>query len=233
MVTLEPISHTYLDSDNNQYQSVTRYINQFVPQFDFDNKSKQYASKHGMDVEEVRESWRLKNKLSTDFGTLIHEQIELKLSKKKLTTVDFKDTINSICGEVESKFSGDFLLEHTVCNKEFKIAGTSDLIVDNKNTFDVVDFKTNKQIKYTSEYSDKFLLKPISHLPNSEYFKYALQLSFYAYFYKLQTGKNPLRLCFYWLKRKNNSYEILDGSKWIRYNVPYLEEEVISLINNG
>ena len=82
MVTLDPTTHTYRDAKNNEYISVTRFINKFVPGFDFDKKSKQYASKYGMDVEEVRNSWILKNKQSTEFGSLIHEQIENSLDNK-------------------------------------------------------------------------------------------------------------------------------------------------------
>lgn len=231
MVVLDPITHTYLDSDNNSYQSVTTFINGFVPKFDFDNKSKQYASKYGLDVEEVRDSWRLKNKQSTDFGTLIHENIELCLLGKTDTKFKFKECVEDIATTIKNSFNGKFLLEHTVWNNENKIAGTSDLIVEGKHTFDIVDFKTNKQIKYYNEYEDKFLLKPINHLPNGEYFKYSLQLSFYAYFYRLTSNKQPSRLSFYWLKRKNNSYEDLKDSKWVRYNVPYLEEEVKALLD--
>jgi len=230
MVILDPINHVYLDADNNQYESVTRFINKFVPQFDFENKSKKYAAKYGLDVEEVRESWKQKNKQSTDFGTLIHEQIENRLLKKEF---DYERIIEDVAFEIEESFDGEYLLEHTLWDTKNKIAGTSDLIVDKENTFSIVDFKTNKQIKYTNDFEDKFLLKPVDHLPNSEYFKYALQLSFYAYLYNLKTNKQLDRLCFYWLKRKNNSYENMDKASWIRHNVPYLKEEVGKLLEYG
>lgn len=227
MVVLDPTTHVYLDADNVQYESVTRFINKFVPQFDFEGKSKKYAAKYGLDVEEVRESWRGKNKQSTDFGTLIHEQIEDRLRNKSSKC---ENVIESISKEIEETFEGEYLLEHTLWNVKNKIAGTSDLIINGDTTFSIVDFKTNKQIKFTNDYEEKFLLKPIDHLPNSEYFKYALQLSFYAYLYNLSTGKVPYRLCFYWLKRKNNSYEKLKDSTWTRYNVPYLKEEVEKIL---
>lgn len=234
MVTLDPKTHTYKDAKGVEYFSVTRFINKFVPEFDFENKSKQYASKYGLDVEEVRESWKQKNKQSTDFGTLIHEQIENKLLSKETTESKFDFVVDAIVERVKKDFNdGKFLLEHAVWDVDKRIAGTSDLIVEHKNSFNIIDFKTNKQIKYTNDYSEKFLLKPIDHLPNGEYFKYALQLSFYAFLYKKLTDKMPHRLCFYWLKRKNNSYEDMSSSKWLRYNVPYLEEEVITLLEYG
>lgn len=233
MVVLDPTTHTYLDSDNNTYQSVTKFISKFVPEFNFDEKSQMYATKYGMNVEEVRDSWKQKNKVSTDFGTLIHEQIENSLKNKTIDrNFKFKNSVKEINDLLEFDFKmNDFLMEHAVWNSEHRIAGTSDLIINEENSFNIIDFKTNKQIKYVNDYEDKFLLKPINHLPNGEYFKYALQLSFYAYFYKLTNNKIPHRLCFYWLKRKNNSYDDPTGSKWIRYNVPYLEEEVKMLLD--
>ena len=232
MVTLDHTTHTYTDSDQNEYQSVTRFINKFVPEFDFDNKSKQYASKYGLEVEDVRAAWRHKNKQSTDFGTLIHEEIENKLlNKKKDKDLKFKDAIVQIASQVLQDFpQGKYLHEHAVWDKEHKIAGTSDLIVKEDHCFSIVDFKTNKQIKYTNDYESKYLLKPVHHLPNGEYFKYALQLSFYAYLYKQTNDINCNRLCFYWMKRKNNSYEDLTQCSWVRYNVPDLEEEVKMLL---
>lgn len=228
MVTLDPTTHTYRDSNNNEYISVTRFINKFVPQFDFELKSKQYAAKYGIDVEEVRRSWNQKNKDSTEFGTKIHEQIENNLKNKNfIIQEEYSDLVTEISVEIKNKFDeGKYLLEHPVFDEGYKIAGTSDLIVDNKSVFSVVDFKTNKKIKFTNDFNDKFLFDPISHLPNSEYFKYALQLSFYAYLYEKKTQKKLSRLCFYWLKRKNDSYTSLKDCKWIRYNVPFLKEEV-------
>lgn len=232
MVILDPTTHTYLDADDVQYQSVTRFINKFVPEFDFENKSKQYAAKYGLDVEEVRDSWKQKNKQSTDFGTLIHESIEYRLKNKNLPKdCNDPDVIENIASKIEEEFRpGEFLLEQIIWDKDYKLAGTSDLIIDNSDTFSIVDFKTNKQIKYTNVYEEKFLLKPVDHLPNGEYFKYALQLSFYAYMFNKKTGKTLDRLSFFWLKRKNNSYENLKDVRWVRYNVPYLKEEILDML---
>lgn len=233
MVILNPTTHTYLDADNNVYKSVTTLIKEFVPHFDFEKKSKQYASKYGLDVEEVRDSWRLKNKQSTDFGTKIHKEIETLISEGSYTgEKDHKEIIESIVDTLKKNFKpGDFLLEHVVFNKEVKIAGTADVIVDRPDSFSVLDFKTNKDFKIQSMY-EKFLTGPVSHLPNGEFFKYSLQLSFYAHFYSLMTGKMVDRLCVFWLDRgKNNkNYDTVKDSKWVRYNLPYLKEEVLSCL---
>jgi len=231
MINFNSENHTYTDDVGRNYESVTKYINRFVPQFDFEQKSKQYASKYGMNLEEVRSDWKLKNKNSTDFGTKIHSLIEEAIKEDALIPGDYFNVVKSIYDEIKNNFRGSYLTETIVYNTEHQIAGTSDLIINNENTFSIIDFKTNKQIKYTNDFEDKNLLKPINHLPNSEYFKYSLQLSFYAYFYSVNTGKQLDRLAFYWLKRKNNKdYTSVEGSTWVRYNTPYLREEVLKCL---
>lgn len=235
MVLLDPTTHTYIDGNNKVYKSVTTLINEFVPKFDFEGKSMSYASKYGLDVEEVRSSWREKNKQSTDFGTKIHREIENLLTEGSFQgELSHKEVIEHIVEKVIKDFKpGDFLLEHTVYNKDYYIAGTADIIVDNETSFSVIDFKTNKDFKTQNMY-EKFMLSPVSHLPNGEFFKYSLQLSFYAYFYNLLTGKMLDRLCVYWLDRgKNNiDYKNLTTYKWVRYNLPYLKEEVIDCLKH-
>jgi hypothetical protein len=236
MVTLDTASHTYSDSNGVEYKSVTTFIKEFSPKFDFVKKSTDYAAKHGMDVEEVRASWNLKRTNSTDFGTLIHSQIENSLIEENYKVESkYECVVSPIVESIKTEFvlgNCELKTERCVYNKEHKIAGTSDLIIDYpiRGIFSVADFKTNKQINYSNMF-DRWMLDPIKHIPNSEYFKYSLQLSFYAYFYSLHSRKQLDRLFFYWLKRKNaESYDDLDGSEWVRFNVPYLKEEVISML---
>jgi ATP-dependent exoDNAse (exonuclease V) beta subunit len=226
MIALDKENHIYTDKDGVEYTSITRFINNFTPQFDFENKSKIYASKYGLNVEEVRRDWKQKNKDSTDFGTKIHTLIEQAINDDVLIPGFGFEVVNKIYTELK-QLTGKFHTEIIVNSNKHKIAGTSDLIIENDDSFSVIDFKTNKQIKYTNEFEDKYLLSPIDHLPNSEYFKYSLQLSFYAYLFAQKTNKKVDRLAFYWLKRKNSKdYENLTGSSWVRYNIPYLKEEV-------
>jgi ATP-dependent exoDNAse (exonuclease V) beta subunit len=231
MIIFDPEHHTYTDGDNNLYTSVTTYIKKFTPQFDFDEKSKQYAAKYGMDVQVVRESWKNKSVMSTDFGTIIHEQIEKRLQgENNIINKEFEPAILQIVDIINEKFKGKLLIEKILSDPNYFIAGTADLIVDNADSFHLIDFKTNKQINFSNNFGE-FMHDPISHLPNSEFFKYSLQLSFYTFFYENLTNKHPKSLCFYWLKRKNNTqYDKLGKYEWIRYNVPYLKEEVLNML---
>ena len=116
-------------------------------------------------------------------------------------------------------------------NKEKGICGTSDYVVFRENTFDISDFKTNKKFNFENQYDDKFLLEPVSHLPNSEYFIYALQLSFYANMIEKLTGLTCGFLNIYWLKRQIDT-KTLFKAKWLNYTVPYLKKEVEAILCN-
>lgn len=233
MVVLDKKTHTYTNKAGEVYKSVSALIDQFVPFFDFEQKSYDYSLKHGIPVEEVRKSWRDKNKLSTTYGHKIHSVIENLISENVFKHED--KIYNDILQQVE-KFNvkqSKLKSEEIIHDETFKVAGTSDLIVERKNDFDIIDFKTNKKIKYVNPFDDKFLLFPVNNIPNSEYFKYALQLSLYGYLYELKTNKKLHRLIMFWFKRRDpENYEIFEG-EWVRYSLPYLKEEAMALLEYG
>lgn len=231
-INLEPKTHTYTSEKGVKYKSVSALIEQFVPFFDFEQKSYDYSLKYGLPVEEVRSNWKEKNKKSTIFGHKIHSNIENLLTEKKTEHPD--PIYDQILKEV-SKFNtkgAELLTEQIIHSEEYKVAGTSDLIVQRKSDFDIIDFKTNKKIKIENPFNE-FLIYPVQHLQNSEYFKYALQLSLYALMNENLTGKKAYRLIMFWFKRKNpEDYESLAGS-WVRYSIPYLKEEAKLVLEYG
>jgi ATP-dependent exoDNAse (exonuclease V) beta subunit len=232
-VELDKSNHIYTSDTGVVFKSVSKLIDQFVPFFDFDQKSYDYSIKYGIPVEEVRAGWKEKNKLSTDYGHKIHTIIEENIRvknyhhKDKIYDIILKNIKNLLTGKEE------ILSEKIIFNEDFKIAGTSDLILERKDNFDVIDFKTNKNIKYDNRYDDPTLLFPVNHLPNAEYFKYALQLSLYAYIHELKTGKRAYRLIIFWFKRKKKEdYNCMDG-EWVKLSVPYLKEEAKLVLEYG
>lgn len=232
-ITLDQKTHTYSNKSGIKYKSVSALIEQFVPFFDFEQKSYEYSLKHGIPVEEVRRSWREKNVNSTSFGKNIHSQVE-KLITEKAATHENKiyDQIIKELSQFRTK-GAKLLTEQIIHSEQYKLAGTSDLIVERKNDFDIIDFKTNKKIKFENSFENQNLLYPVAHLKNAEFHKYALQLSLYAFIYEQLTGKHVYRLMVFWLKRnKPEDYSQADG-KWVRLSVPYLKEEAELVIEYG
>jgi hypothetical protein len=232
-VTLDKKTHTYTTKDGCVYKSVSKLIDQFVPFFDFEQKSFDYSQKHGIPVEEVRANWKNKNIQSTVYGQKIHSVIEESIKEKKF--IHKEEIYNNILTKVKSYITlkDKVLVEEIIHDDAFKIAGTSDLIIERQNNFDIIDFKTNKKIKFENPFDDAVLLFPLNTLPNAEYFKYALQLSLYAYIHEQKTKKNVYRLIVFWFKRKNlEDYNCYEGT-WVKLSLPYLKEEVKLMLEYG
>jgi hypothetical protein len=227
-------SHTYTDPDDNfKYTSVTRFLDRFKPHFDEQTMAKRIAQREGISVECILEMWEEKREKSKVFGTRVHKILELYHTTGKNSDKEYATILNKF-KELDIKLDKkNTFFEKLVYNRKFGIAGMSDVIMHNadKKTFNVYDFKTNKKLRYHSPFNDQ-LLGPVSKFPCSEYFSYSLQLSMYAYLYKLMTGLEPLRLKIFWYSReKPEDYTNLNG-EWQTIGVPYLEEDVIKCLQH-
>lgn len=134
------------------------------------------------------------------------------------------------------------------------ICGCIDLPAIHPNgNFIIVDWKTNKVpiMKAAGYYykdrfnnidfnqfiptPDKIFNKPLQHLPCSNYYKYAMQLSVYAKFLE-QRGLNHMGNCIFHIRHEidtSNDIERYNGKKKIDTHImPYLSNEVDSMFNH-
>lgn len=224
--------HTYTDSkDGFKYLSVTKWLEQFKPVFDELAMAKKIANREGVTIELILEEWKTKRDNSKVFGTAVHKELEFFHKTKKIKNKQYEPVINNFKELRISLDEKNSSFEKLVFNKKLGIAGTSDIIIKNKDnkTFNVFDFKTNKKLRLSSPFNS-FLLGPLSKYPNVEYFVYSLQVSMYAYLYKLMSGLEPLRLKLFWYNREEpENYNNLKG-KWEVFNVPYMEEDILKCL---
>lgn len=225
--------HSYTRiSDGQLFKSVTTFIGEFKPKTDFEKIAERIALRRGVAKQEVLNEWdEIKNK-GTSFGTCIHNNIQNHLEGKECDD-SLKPFVKKM--NLDHRLQDKKVLSETmIYDMDHHIAGTADLIAEyiDNNFFEVIDYKTNKKFSYsTSQWESSHFMDPISHLPCNEYFTYALQLSLYAHIFSKMTGKKPSRLTVYWLKRKNiKNYESFEGI-WKKIGMPFLEDEVISLLN--
>lgn len=223
--------HTYTDPEEKfLYTSVTKWVENFKPHFDELLVAKRIAERESVSVEIILEEWKRKRDDSAEFGTKIHKVLELYNSTGKIYDDKFSTVIDSFKKLNLTFDKKNTFFEKLVYDKKLKIAGTSDVIVHNSDkTFSIYDFKTNKRLQHWSPYRET-LLGPLFKYPNCEYFIYALQLSMYAYLYKLMSGLEPLRLKILWFSRESpENYNNLNGN-WELINVPYMEDEIIKCL---
>jgi ATP-dependent exoDNAse (exonuclease V) beta subunit len=137
--------------------------------------------------------------------------------------------------------------EHLVYLKSARICGQADLVEVVNGKINITDYKTNKEIKETAytnwEGITSKMFNPLGNLDDCNLMHYNIQLSIYAYIIqkhnpKLKVGKLIIQhVKFKQLGLDENGYpinELINGEPVIDkikiYELPYLKNEVVSLI---
>ena len=256
--------HSYKSNDGSEIDwiSVTTLVSHFKKPFDAkkiaEKVSKKKNSKwYGIDPKIIQEIWTNEADRSTTLGTWYHNQREADLcslasiEREGITLPIFKPTElnNGIKIAPSQKLDSGIYPEHMVYLKSAKICGQSDLVEVVNGHVNIIDYKTNKEIKMESfknwEGISEKMLHPVSHLDDCNFYHYALQLSIYMYIIlkhnpKLQPGKIFIHhITFETEGEDQYGYPIakLDENgepkvlEVIPMPVPYLYDEVISVIN--
>ena len=249
-------------SENIQWTSVTSVISKFKEYFDADaiaeKSSKNKKSKwYGMSPEAIKEAWKNESDRAINLGTWYHNQRESDILGCDTISRDGQDLkifksleTNGIKTAPDQKLKDGIYPEHFVYLKSAGICGQSDRVEVLNSKVDVYDYKTNKEIKLESyknwEGISKKMFYPLSHLDDCNYNHYALQLSLYMYIIikhnpKLKPGKLILDHVIFeddGVDKEGKKIHRLDleGYPIIknveRYELPYLKEEVIAIINH-
>ena len=178
-ITFDEPTHTYTDSEGNDYMPSTRYLSKYYKKFEADKISKMMAEKSGRPQEEILSEWKMKGEQAASDGTKVHKFAEdffygkdvAPSSKKEESVVHFFETFFSNGRYVP------FAAEQILVDRDRKIRGTADLLVYDYLLKSVVimDYKTNKDLMK----SYGVLNYPVSYLKSNNYNKYTLQLNLY------------------------------------------------------
>jgi len=181
----DPIKHryTYL---NDEFVSVTRFIQQFHKPFEQDFWSKRKAEEAGVPQDWILNEWKKINDYANEVGTDTHNWIEdyfNGLWKPLPTNLDVINRINKfniIYAEKLHKLE-PLKFEVRVFSKKWKIAGMIDSLFLYRGKIYILDWKTNKNFTTdeTVRYKEK-LLAPFSNFFKSHLSEYSIQLSLYA-----------------------------------------------------
>ena len=113
--------------------------------------------------------------------------------------------------------------EWAIFDEDLQIAGTLDFLEYSNNEFTIYDWKRSDKIIgdgepiKTNRYN-KTAFPPISNIPDTTYWHYALQVSIYRYILKRKYGINIAKGRLAVFHPSNSKYYVVD--------VPNLEEEV-------
>ena len=257
--------HSYVSVDPNdqiKWTSVTTLISSLKKPFDAkkvaERVSRNKKSKwYGVEPKLIVQIWDNEATRATTLGTFYHNQRESDLcsfasiEREGVTVPVFKpyEGENGLKIAPLQKLDPGVYPEHMVYLKSAGLCGQSDLVEVVNGRVNIIDYKTNKEIKTESfknwEGMSEKMLDPVQHLDDCNFNHYALQLSVYMYIIlkhnpKLQAGKIFIHhITFETDGEDKYGYPIskldVNGEpivkEVIQMPVPYLYDEVISIIN--
>jgi len=250
-----------LTTDNIKWTSVTSFVGLFKPKFDAEGQAKKSSKNkrskwYGMTPKEILDAWNGESERAIELGNWYHNQREENLCEFKTIERDGVEVpiIRPIVDGSGTKIAPDQKLndgvypEHFVYLKSLGICGQADLVTIVNGKINIIDYKTNKEIKekgFTNwEGITSKMYKPVSHLDDCNLKHYNLQLSLYAYIIKkhnpkLKVGDLQIQHVTFEKEGENKfGYPITKYNdqeepiiKDIKiYNLPYLKTEVQSII---
>jgi ATP-dependent exoDNAse (exonuclease V) beta subunit len=226
-VTLNHDTHVYTNTETGEtYTSVTTFIGKYKKPFNKDKWSKYVAQRDGLSQEEVLDKWSNITTTAQNRGTNVHLIMENYIKEKKIEK-GYEEFVDSFIKKTNGIILPDskILSEELLYSHEHKLAGTADLIVENKNIFYVMDFKTNKKFNYTNKYNEYFF-EPIDYLPQCEFTTYTIQLSIYARMHEMLTGKKCAGMKVFYLR------EFKDKTFWQDIPMIYMKDTVDKLFKD-
>ena len=257
--------HSYKSIDGAEgidWISVTTIISSLKKGFDAkviaEKVSKNKRSKwYGVEPKDIEAIWKNEADRATTLGTYYHNQREDDLcSFASMEREGVTIPVFAPSGETDGiryaplqKLDSGIYPEHMVYLRSAGICGQSDLVEVVNSKVNIIDYKTNKEIKteaFTNwEGVSEKMLDPISHLDDCNFNHYALQLSIYMYIIlkhnpKLKPGRIFIHhITFEQEKEDKWGYPIAkldhDGNPIVKevipMSVPYLVDEVISIMH--
>jgi len=189
---------------NTKYTSVTTWNHSHFPHFDADSvitnmmKGINWKEGHkywGMTPEEIKTKWNTNGISVSSAGTDMHFEIECFMNDKRIQGEYTHKDLYKINKYREKKslewnyfieFVKDtpdlkpYRTEWTVYHEDLKLAGSIDMVYENPDgTLSIYDWKRAKDITTVNTFNKYALTECISHMPDSNFWHYALQLNTY------------------------------------------------------
>ena len=235
----------------SQYTSVTTWVHTHFPKFNadeiiqkmFNGKNWNPQNKYwGMTADEIKNSWKKSGQDSCTSGTNLHERIEYFMNNSSaeenyclgnLIAQSQIETEQQPEWEYFLKFAQDYQqlrpyrTEWMIFDEDLKIAGSIDMVFQNEDgTLSIYDWKRCKEISKDNNWN-KFATNPIiSHLPDTNYWHYSLQLNTYKAILERKYGQQIKELFLVRLHPDNPdmTYELIE--------VPILTDEIANLFES-
>jgi hypothetical protein len=232
LIHFDEPTHVYsVKGESKGWTSCTTFIHQFFPKFDADDiikkmmMSKKWKESkwYGMSPSAIKEAWNANGREASEAGTAMHLGIEMVMNDAESVVapeVKFTKEWEYFWKywKEDSQIWEPWRTEWEVWDEELKLAGSIDMIYRNKKdgTFAIYDWKRAKDMKMENTFANGF--GPVSHLPDTNYWHYTLQLNIYRWLLEKHYNLKISEMALVVLHPNNKSY--------VRYKLNKLVEEV-------
>lgn len=195
--------YTILTDPHSKYLSVTTWNHSHFPHFDADviiekmmtGKAWKEGHKYwGLTPEQIKDSWNKNRDNAAGAGTKLHFDIECFMNSSPCSFQ--QELLKSFSSKEEEedslewRYFIDFVntfpnlkpyrTEWMIYDEDLKLAGSIDMVYENQDgSLSIYDWKRAKEISKFNSFNKFASTSCIDHLPDSNYWHYALQLNTY------------------------------------------------------
>lgn len=204
----------------------------------------------GYTSDQIKQQWADAGKEASEQGTKLHYHIECFMNQATTATATattHQDLLESHLHHAEAEAEADALewkgfldyvqtfahfqpyrTEWMIYDEDLKLAGSIDMVYidpDDATSLMIYDWKRSKDITKTNAFHQYATTPCISHLPDTNFWHYALQLNTYKAILETKYGKKVSKLCLVRLHPTlSSSYELIP--------VPCLSHEIHDLLEH-
>lgn len=235
-----PHIYTIDGHSDKKYTSVTTWNHSHFAAFDADliiskmRLDKPSSKYFGQTPEQIKAGWDKVRDEAAEAGTQMHYAIECYYNASAtpdgIATLDASSSpelayFQNFVTYFTEKFPNykPYRTEWMIYYEELQLAGSIDMVFENVNdgTLFIYDWKRAKEIKKQSAFMNFALTECISHLPDTNYWHYALQLNTYKAILEEKYAKKVTDLVLVILHPDQKNYQLV--------SLPILADEINDL----
>jgi ATP-dependent exoDNAse (exonuclease V) beta subunit len=222
--------HIYTVHGEGGYTSVTTFIHQQFSHFDADKviDSMERNGKlndpnnkyYGMTKDQIKQQWEANRDSAAGSGTKMHYDIECYYNNMEVNndSIEFQYFKRFVADHPELK---PYRTEWTVYYEEYKLSGSIDMVFEKPDgNLVIYDWKRCREIKYDDNYGKYAVPKCINHLPDTNYWHYAIQLNTYKTILEHKYDKKITGLFLVCIHPENTT------KNYEKIEVPVLDKEI-------
>lgn len=237
-IQFDPVPHIYtiLTDPHNAYTSVTTWNHSHFQAFDADTiitklKKNPKSPYFQQTPVEIKEQWDKNRDSAAQLGTQLHYVIECyyneheqQAATNNTDPIAYNHFLNFVKDMTQQQDGVvPYRTEWMIYDESTKLAGSIDMLFKLPDgSLHIYDWKRAKAITKTTAYNQYALTECISHLPDTNYWHYALQLNTYKSILERCYGERISGMFLIGLHPNQPNYQ--------RFSVPVLADEMDALI---